>query len=417
MSITINYFLANKSKFKTAKELSICGVVQYTFDDANGTQKRRFKFSTGQKSPVKGFKNGKVVGSVINASHINSKLAEFRKNAEKLYNHYTEKKKFPTPQAFKDKIFKGVIEVEEERDFVKDFEDYIKLKGSPQKSIVKNLNQALNRIKAMKKKTNYSLDYSTINMEFYLKFKKFCDEVVLTDERVGISKNTFGGHIKLLKTFLNYAKSNGWNRYEYYTSKDFKILTEEIKVVSLTEDEVNKVAELNLSNRPRLGLTRDYFLLGCETGLRYIDYAKINKSSIKEVKNGYNLEIKTQKTDANTVIPLSQLAMDILAKYSYQLPEPPTNQKLNKNLKTVMELAKVDKSISSHDSRRTFCTLQYHSGTPVAWLMAISTHRTERQFYAYIGVDLKENADKVRDMHDKYKIEKKGLLNNKLKVA
>lgn len=417
MSITVNYFLANKSKFKTAKELSICGVAQYTFQDENGIQKRRFKFSTGEKSPVKGFKNGKVVGSVADASNINSKLAEFRTNAEKLFNRFKMKKQFPTPQSFREKIFKGVIEVEEDRDFVKDFEEYIKLKGSPQKSIVKNLNQALNRIKAMSAKTKYPLDYSTINMEFYLKFKKFCNEVVLADERVGISKNTFGGHIKLLKTFLNYAKSNGWNDFEYYTSKDFKILTEEIKVVSLTEDEVNKVAELNLSDRPRLALTRDYFLLGCETGLRYIDYAKISKSSIKEVENGYNLEVKTQKTDANTVIPLSQLAMDILSKYDYQLPKPPTNQKINENLKTVMELAKVDKSISTHDARRTFCTLQYHSGTPVAWLMAISTHRTEKQFYAYIGVDLKENADKVRGMHSKYQIEKKGLIDRKLKIA
>lgn len=419
MSITVNYFLANKNRFKTAKELSICGIVQYAFDDANGTQKRRFKFSTGEKSPVKGFKNGKVVGSVADASRINAQLAIFTQNAEKLYNHYKGKKKFPTALSFREKLFKGVIEVEEDRDFVKDFEEFIQYhenKGSAL-TTVRNLKQTLSRIKEASAKKKHPLDYATMNLTFYGKFISFCDEVKISDEVTGLKKNTIGSHIKLLKTFLNYAKANGWNAFDFYKHQQFKILSEKVEVVALTEDEVTQVAELNLSNRPRLALTRDFFLLGCETGLRYIDYSKINKKSIKEVKNGYNLEVKTQKTGADTVIPLSQLAMDILSRNNYQLPKPPTNQKLNENLKTVMELAKIHKSISSHDARRTFATLQYHSGTPVQWIMKITTHKTEREFYKYIGIDLNENADKVRDMHSKYQIDKKGLIDSKLKIA
>ena len=417
MSITVNYFLANKAKFKTAKELSICGIIQYSFEDAQGIQKRRFKFSTGQKSPVKGFKNGKVDGRVEKASHINSQLATFRKDAKTLYEQFASKKKFPTPQSFKDKLLKGVTEVEEDRDFITDFTNFIADKGSPQRSIVKNLNQALNRIKAMSAKTKYPLDYSTINLEFYNKFKNYCDELVLSEEKTGLSKNTFGGHIKLLKTFLNYAKGNGWNKYEAYTLDAFKITSEEIKAVALTEDEVNGLAELNLSHRPRLALSRDFFVLGCETGLRYIDYSKISKQSIEEVTNGYNLHVQTQKTDKAVVIPLSQLAMDILSKYNFQLPEPPTNQKLNENVKVIAEMIKTDKTITTHTARRTFATNQYEAKTPVQWIMKITGHKTESEFYKYIGSALNKNAEMVRDMHDKYKVSKKGLLDSKLKIA
>lgn len=430
MSITVNYFLANKNKFKNAKELTVCGVVQYNFDDANGYQKRRFKFSTGQKSSIKGFKNGKVVGSVADASHVNSKLSEFTERAEKLYRQFQKKKNFPTTISFRKKLFSDVTEVEEDRNFLNDFKNFIedkapKNKKEPKSSIYKNLTQTLNRIVAMSKATNYDLDYSTINMEFYNKFKKYCKEFEKEDGTTGLKANTFGMHIKLLKTFLNYAKANGWNKSEVYKLKAFAITSEEIEVVSLTEDEVKLVAELNLSDRKkdkdgvnRLALSRDFFLLGCETGLRFSDYGKINKKAIKQVKGGYNLEIfRTQKTKKATVIPLSQLAHDILSKYNCELPEPPKNQKLNENIKTLMKLAEIDKSISTHDARRTWCTIQYHLGFPVAWLMAISTHRTERQFYSYIGVDLKENADKVRDMHSKYQIDKKGLLNGNLRIA
>jgi integrase len=416
MSITVSYHLNKRSRDKKAKELSIIGRVSYSFLDKDGEQRRQFKFATGYSCPVKSLKGGKVEGRVADATHVNVKLSEFSQRAETLYKIFESKRDFPQPEAFKDMLYKEVKLVEEERDFIQDLEGYIKDKGSPQRSIVKNLNQLLNRLKAFSVKEKYALGYSSINMQFYNKFKKYCSELKLKDE-TGLSANTFGGHIKLLKTFLNYAKSNGWNKYEFYKVDSFKITTETIKVIALNQSEVDAIAELKLSNRPRLELSRDFFLLGCETGLRYIDYAGISKRAINEVENGYNLEIRTQKTDAEVVIPLSRLALDILIKYNFDLPKPPSNQKLNENLKVIAELAKVNKELTTHTARRTFATIQYNLKTPIQFIMKITGHKTEKEFYKYIGIDLTKNAEQVRDMHEKYKIEKKGILNTNLKIA
>ena len=49
--------------------------------------------------------------------------------------------------------------------------------------------------------------------------------------------------------------------------------------------------------------------------------------------------------------------------------------------------------------------------------MKIIGHRTEKEFYRYIGVDKEENADMVRTMHDRFKIEKGKLHEGALKIA
>ncbi|MBP6732141.1 MAG: tyrosine-type recombinase/integrase [Chitinophagales bacterium] len=419
MGIAINYHLNKSKRTKGAKTVAIIGRVSYSFMSNEGHQKRTFKFGTGNSAPVNGFKRGRVSSAATDASHINSKLTAFTKRAEDLYKEYESKKSFPTESAFKEALLSGVILAKEDRNFVSDFEGFIAYhenKGSAQ-TTVRNLKQTLEHLKSAAVKKRHPLDYATMNLEFYAKFISYCSEVVLPGETKGLKKNTIGSHIKLLKTFMNYATACGWNTFSYYRHPQFKILVEKIPVTTLNEIEISQLYEIDLSKRPRLALNLHFFLLGCETGLRYVDYSKIKKDKISEVTGGYNLSAKTQKTGTDVIIPLSRLAMDILAKYNYQMPKAPSNQTLNFNLRELMKLAEINKQISSHDARRSFATNQYKAGTPVQWIMKITGHATEREFYKYIGVDLAENADLVRGMHDKYKIERKGLLNTTLKIA
>jgi site-specific recombinase XerD len=420
MSVTINFHLNKSSRTKKAKEIAIIGRVSYSYLNEDGSKRESFKFGTGYSAPARGFKAGRVNGSIANASHTNSKLAEYAKKVELLYNQFEDAKEFPSSASFRDQLLSVTKLSSKERNFVEDFESFIQYhenKGSAAPTI-RNLKQTLARLKQVALKKKHALEYGAINLEFYAKFIAYCNEVRVSDAQLGLKKNTTGGNIKLLKTFLNYASANGWNKFEYYRHPQFKILTEKISVVCCDEKEIEKLSELNLADRPRLRLNLDFFLLGCETGLRYVDYHKIQPEKIKEVGGGYNLEARTQKTGSDVVIPLSQLAMDILGRYDFQLPEPPSNQTLNYNLKEIMKLAEIGKNISSHDARRSFATNQYKAGTPIQWIMRITGHATERELYKYIGVDLIENADRVRQMHDKYKIEKRGLLNkSKLKIA
>jgi integrase len=91
---------------------------------------------------------------------------------------------------------------------------------------------------------------------------------------------------------------------------------------------------------------------------------------------------------------------------------------MNKNLKVIASLAEIDKLIGTHTGRRTFCTIQYNAKIPIQQIMKISSHKTEREFYKYIGVDEKENAELFRNAQsEKYAIDTKGLLKPKMRIA
>lgn len=420
MSIAISYHINKSSRYDTSSELAIIGRISYSFLDEFGNQKRVFKFSTGEKCKIGKLKNGKVASAIADSTRINSKLADYTFEAKKLYYSFEEKKSFPQPEVFRDMLLGKTKKVEEERNFMSDFDTYIsnQIDNGTSLTFQKSLNRLKFRLNEFSEKSRYSLDYTTINLTFYAKFRAYCRTVELKGGAKGLNDNTFGGYIKLLKCFMNYALAEGWHNSNFYKHKKFAIINEAKPIIALTENELLAIHELDLSKRKGLELTRDYFVLACETALRYSDYGKLRKLNIEEVENGYNLKVKTQKTKAHIIVPLSKVAISIFEKYSFNIPPPPTNQKMNKNLKVIAGFAEIDKLIGTHTGRRTFCTIQYNAKMPIQWIMKISSHKTEREFYKYIGVDEKENAELFRNAQsEKYAIDTKGLLKPKMRIA
>ena len=54
------------------------------------------------------------------------------------------------------------------------------------------------------------------------------------------------------------------------------------------------------------------------------------------------------------------------------------------------------KLLSSHTARRSFCTNSYKRGIPIGYIMKISGHTTEKNFFKYINVSPEEHAEKFR---------------------
>ena len=151
-------------------------------------------------------------------------------------------------------------------------------------------------------------------------------------------------------------------------------------------------------------LSRDWFIIASQTGLRYSDWHSLAEAKMVPADGGFDLHITTKKTGAKVVIPVSRLLYRVLKEYDFSPPAPPSNQKFNENLKEIAKKAKIKKPISSHSGRKSFCTVQYRKGVPVPWIMKISGHRTEKEFYRYIGVDGTENADLVRKQNAEFRI-------------
>lgn len=221
--------------------------------------------------------------------------------------------------------------------------------------------------------------------------------------------NTYGRHIKFLKTVLHKSIEKGYNTNVQFI-KGFKGVTEPSDNVYLTEDELELLYKHDFSRQPRLERVRDVFLVGCYTGLRFSDYTNIRPENI----NGDRIRITQTKTKQPVIIPVHPRVREILEKYNYQLPPAISNQKFNAYLGEICEDAKINEPyqktitrerqtvvtqapkhqfISSHSARRTFATNAYRNGIPPSLIMAITGHRTESEFMKYIRLTGEEKAD------------------------
>jgi len=160
----------------------------------------------------------------------------------------------------------------------------------------------------------------------------------------GINNTTVAKQLSTVKTFLNFAKRQGIEISDKY--RDFKIKRETLEVIALTNEEFEKLYNLNLSKNRKLDQVRDVFCFSCATGLRYSDLDQLKREHIKEDE----IIINIKKTKERLSIPLNPYSVAILAKYKDQLKPLPviSNQKMNDYLKGKDEKDKKGKLIKHH---------------------------------------------------------------------
>ncbi len=234
----------------------------------------------------------------------------------------------------------------------------------------------------------------------------------------GYKRNTVGYFIKNLKAVLNSLPFTQRASCELLHDKECKKEKEDVANIYLTEDELSKIANLELSGH--LDKARDQFLLLCWTGCRYSDLNKLNKDNIVTRNGREYFKIEQQKTQATPTIPVFPVVRSILEKYNYIVPKPMSDQKLNEYIKEVAKLAGLDgevkiahtekkngkvqrvvrrykqwECVKVHTARRSFATNMYLRNFPTLMIMRITGHSTERAFLSYIKVTEDENAERM----------------------
>ena len=301
-------------------------------------------------------------------------------------------------------------------DFHSFFEDFIKqcdFRLSPRKA-----GQAIDyKTKREYVRTYYYIQEYEKNRKIRLEFcdidKLFFNDFVTYLQELNLSTNTIWHKTVSIKAVMKAANEQELTDNTKYTT--FKNISEESQAVALSEWELDLLAKFDFSQSPRLERTRDLFLIGCWTGLRFSDFTRIKRENIKDNM----LTIQQQKTNEFVTIPLHPVFISIWEKYNGVLPASISNQKFNDNLKDVCKEAgineRVMKSItkggkkqttvyekwqlvSSHTARRTFATNLYKSGFPSISIMQITGHKTESSFLKYIKVTKEEHA-KMLMMH------------------
>lgn len=357
---------------------------------------------------------------------LNSRLDDIEGIAKDLFRRYVnDNKKQPTVEVLRELLNNELYDTTKETafdlfGFFKKFIEESKTKTNTHTGrilsgeTIKIYNNSYNHLKEFSRIRKKRIDFDTIDLDFY---HDFSDYLTITKK---FATNTIGRIIKVLKTVLNEATERGVNSNLAFRSKRFRVISEKTDNVYLTEEELNELYHLDLSHNPRLERVKDLFLMGCYTGLRFSDFAKLNP---KNITGGY-IHIETQKTGEKVVIPLHPKVEAIFKKYKNNIPQSISNQKMNSYLK---EIGKIDKKdlkvlkdtvsirttkggltvhtnykkyelISSHTARRSFATNTYLAGVPPFVIMGVTGHKTEKAFFQYIKITSNEKA-KILEMY------------------
>lgn len=274
------------------------------------------------------------------------------------------------------------------------------------------------------------LDFKDFDLDFYFDFQKF-----LTEQKT-MAVNTIGARIKNLKSVLNHATEHDINTYTDFRKKRFRVLKEKTDAIYLTLEDLKDIERIDLTNQLHLDRVRDLFLIACWTGVRFSDLKQIRQERIQKDEHGEFIEMTNEKTGNDVSIPILPTVRRIIDKYKGDLPKPLSNQKMNDSLKEVGELAGLDSQesktltkgglrvtktqskfelVTTHTARRSFCTNNYLAGMDSISIMAISGHKSEREFLGYIKVTPREHANKIRAFWNKKELEQP--MNNILKLV
>lgn len=219
-------------------------------------------------------------------------------------------------------------------------------------------------------------------------------------------KAVFGKVIAL----LNKADRRGYAVDK--TFSDCSIKDEECDSVYLNMIEITRIYYYK-GLKAKEEIVRDYFVLGCLTGLRFSDYSRITRQNFQ----GDLIIIRTKKTGALVKIPIHPFVKEIFTKYEWKLPPCHCIQAFNRQVKNICKkigintpitynrthgyevvtktIPKYD-MISSHTARRSCATNMYKEGIATWVIMQITGHRTERAFFRYIRITQDEAINSLK---------------------
>lgn len=138
-------------------------------------------------------------------------------------------------------------------------------------------------------------------------------------------------------------------------------------------------------------------LFSCLTGLRISDILALNWSNIVKATNGgWCLRIKTEKTDTEATLPLSQDAYELCGKPCTRLVFKDLKRHYTqKPLQEWLEDAGITKHITFHCFRHTFATLQVNEGTDIYTVSHLLTHANVGTTQIYADIVDKSKRDAV----------------------
>lgn len=368
---------------------------------------KRLQYYTGIRAPIKfHVKGGKYPfnNNWIHAPAAKIKLDALMRHAYSIESDFIKAGSDQSVDTFRvalDERFKGRGVIVAKGKTIEDvIEEYLTgIKENLSLASFKNTQTPLNLFRTYLGKNVNKLSVSDIDEALLDGYRKYIQQ--------GRLNNTLVKNMQKIRTFLKYCLKKG------YISKVPEIeigSPNNITVVHLTYDQVMKIAYTPMPSIT-LERVRDFFTLGCFTGMRYGDIAGLKKNNVfKDHIKFFNQ--KNASTQSITV-PLVPISLGILNKYKaiegeHALPSI-SNQKTNDYLKIVGRLAGLDDKVviaekdafgeittneyamhellTCHLSRRSFITIAMTLGMTESTIVSITGHtKGSKAFHKYYDV-------------------------------
>jgi integrase len=275
----------------------------------------------------------------------------------------------------------------------------------------KSYKQTLIKLEKFSKINRLKINFNSFDKKFVNSFSLFLEEFYEHHQ------NSLSKHFKNLKTFLIEANNRGLINNQNFSLKDFFYPVEETTAIYLTEKELKKMFDEDLSNDKSMELARDIFLIGCYIGQRVSDYNGLTKNDIVTINGIKYFKIRQSKTKTDVLCPITKEISQIMRLRHNNLPPKKLNEqdinekikelgaklKFNEKIKCeytkagkkVVEMVPKHQLIHTHTARRSFCTNMYLKKMPVFDIMLFSGHKTEKEFYKYIRIKGEERAEHI----------------------
>lgn len=184
-------------------------------------------------------------------------------------------------------------------------------------------------------KSSKKIKLSEVDQEELYNFVSF-----LEDE--DYNSSTINRHVTRLKFFCNRALELNINVNKGFNQRIFIEDTKDAEDVYLNEVEIESILKLDLTDHPKLNNARDYFIIGLHSGFRIGDL--LENLKLEHIKGDF-IEIKTQKTGQNVVIPVHDEIRKVLKRNFGFLPPKVDRNSYNIDIKTICQLAEIDEMV------------------------------------------------------------------------
>lgn len=291
--------------------------------------------------------------------------------------------------------------------------------------------KCLQEFDRINKRTTYFTDINNTWYDDYVKFlleeqEIFNNEGELDYVKELLGANTIGSkHIKNLKFIMKRAHKEGISNSTEYDRDYFIRPREDSFAIALTEKELRSIYDIKVLNEKEQ-ITKDLFLVGAYTCLRYSDFSIIKPNNFKTiVRDGKTTEViekATHKTKDRATIPiLWDELKEILHRYNYNLPYI-SSIELNKNIKNIAQRAGINKIeeyhqtkggitelineprynlIASHTARRSAATNLILRGYTYDEVRKLTGHSSNDMLKNYIKIDSEDNAVSMAESFNK----------------